>query len=56
MNIFEQNEKKIREVLQNKLDRITPEELLEELINCGDYSIGQYLLQKHLLKKYDIGV
>ena len=32
------------------------EELLEELINCGDYSIGQYLLQKHLLKKYDIGV
>lgn len=56
MNIFEQNEEKIREVLQNKLDRITPEELLEELINCGDYSIGQYLLQKHLLKKYDIGV
>lgn len=56
MNIFELSEEKIKEVLQNELNKVTPEELLEELINCGDYSIGQYLLQKHLLKKYDIGV
>ena len=35
MNIFELSEEKIKEVLQNELNKVTPEELLEELINCG---------------------
>ena len=32
MNIFELSEEKIKEVLQNELNKVTPEELLEELI------------------------
>ena len=35
MNIFELSEEKIKEVLQNERNKVTPEELLEELINCG---------------------
>lgn len=35
MNIFELNEKEMKEVLEKKMNSVTPEELLEELIECG---------------------
>lgn len=35
MNIFELSEEEIKKALQEELDKVTPEELLEELIECG---------------------
>lgn len=35
MNIFKLNEKEMKEVLERKLNSVTPGELLEELIECG---------------------
>lgn len=35
MNIFELSEEEIKKILQNELNKVTPEELLEELIECG---------------------
>ena len=35
MNIFELSEEEIKKVFQDELNKVTPEELLEELIECG---------------------
>ena len=35
MNIFDLNEKEMKDFLEKKLKNVTPEELLNELIECG---------------------
>lgn len=35
MNIFDLSEKEMKEFLEKKLNDVTPEELLNELIECG---------------------
>lgn len=35
MNIFELSEKEIKKVFQDELNKVAPEELLEELVECG---------------------